>query len=54
MPSRLSTDSGWNCTPAKPLPRRACTVPPAGSRASSTGPCGVSRKFTGLTAVKLE
>ena len=39
-PSGLSTDSGWNCTPAKAGPRSACTAPSAGSRASSTGPYG--------------
>jgi uridine kinase len=37
-PFSVSTDSGWNCTPANPDPRIALTSPVAGSRHSSM-PC---------------
>lgn len=35
VPSIVSTDSGWNCTPANPGPRTAWTSPLTASRLTS-------------------
>src|SRR5690606_9430123 len=44
-PFSVSSDSGWNCTPAKPGPRSACTSPSPGSRLTSI-PCSASSPTT--------
>lgn len=45
-PRTVSTDSGWNCTEAKPGPRSACSSPPASSRLTSM-PCAPSSAAAG-------